>query len=257
MRLLAIFLFSGLLYSCQSVKQEMRRAIASDTSYSEDLFWGPIDSIVRKTDTTTIYNSRMDTVITEVGIFSYLCHDYRITASLPDSVYYPVKMAIHYKALDNHTRAKKYHKIVLDYYQRHWPTSTHGYMWSDLGAVYAHKVNTSILISYSLEELGLLDESIVVLKPYLANYETWGTKIHQRFIEQCIKKYGIEHVRKEVSTCPSTLKLQKGNATTLDKWMVTVYGADIRLTKTWLGDRFTVQQADSLLKLMDFYKVLK
>lgn len=256
MRLVVPLLLSALC-ACQSVKHEMRTAIAADTAYGEDLYWGPIDSVVRKTDTITIYNSRMDTVITEVGIFSYLCHDYRITASLPDSVYHPVKMAIYYKALGNHTRAKKYHKIVLDYYHNHWPTSTHGYMWSDLGAVYAHKVNTSILISYSLEELGFLDESIVVLKPYLANYETWGTKIHQRFIEQCIKKYGIEQVRKEVSTCPNTLKLQKGTATTLDKWMVTVYGADIRLTKTWLGDRFTPHQADSLLRLMDFYELLR
>lgn len=245
-----------LLYSCQSVRQELSNETAKDVVDLEHLYWGPLDSIVSNGDTRTIYNSRMDTVLTEKGIFTYLRHDYRVSSSIPDSVYYPVKKADYHSNLGNCRRTKKFHRIVVDYYQKHWPRSTKGYKWSDLNAIYSHKVNTSILISYSLDQLGLLDESIEVLKPYLANCETAGTKIHYRFLEQCIKKYGRENVKREVEQCGSTIEQKTHNSPGLDNWVVSLYGADIGINKTWSANRITTSQADSILQQMDFYTLI-
>ena len=254
-----IIIITLFLASCSTsgIQKELQLEIDNDTLSREALYWGAIDSVVYKKDSIIIYNSRMDTVIMASGIFSYLKFDHLVYSATSRLVYHSVKKAEFYSSIGDSNKAKKFHQIVVEHYKNDWKSSTVGETWSDLGTVFSHKVNTSILISYSLENLGYLDEAIDVLSPFLANSETFGTKIHYRFIDLCIKKHGIDAVKQEIKNSPTTVFLREQNAPESDDWRILIFGAEIGVGKLYKQEKLTQDQALDALKKTDIYKLIE
>jgi hypothetical protein len=101
--------------------------------------------------------------------------------------------------------------------------------------------------------LGLIDDAIDCVSPYLANFETNGTKIHLRFIELCIKKYGIDTVKREIEKCASTLVLKEQSLPVADDWRLVIFGAEIGVGKHYRQDSMTQNQAFETLKKTDIF----
>ncbi len=211
------------------------------------------DSVIRTADTLKIVNSKLDTTIIETGIFTFLQYDYPLTT--PNKLIDLSKTA---NQLDNQgqkAEADKFYQSIVDFYLNERPE--HLKRFSDMNGYLQYEVNSAILCSQAYERLGEKENAIKTLQPFLANVEAWNSKIHERYIQLCIDKFGIDKVRAELNNCGNTIKLKKQDAPEKDDWVVNVFGADIGVGKAWETENISNSKADSLVRQMDFYKLIQ
>ena len=211
------------------------------------------DTVIRIPDTLKIVNSKLDTTIIETGIFTFLQFDYPLTT--PHKLIYLSKTAIQFDKLGQKEKAEEFYKNIVDFYINERPQQLKGF--SDMNGYLQYEVNSAILCSYAYEKLDDKENSIKTLQPFLANVEAWNSKIHERYIQLCIAKFGIDEVSEELDNCGKTIKLKKQDAPEKDDWVVNVFGADIGVGKAWETANISASRADSLVRQLDFYKLIQ
>lgn len=231
------------------------RTINSDLDEYDKLetLYHNCDTVIRKIDTVIIVNSKLDTTVTETGIFTYLQYDYPLTT--PHKLINHCKSAIQFDKRGEKEKANELFKIVIAFYHNERPVQLKSY--SDMNGYLQYEVNSAILCSYAYERLGDKKNAITTLQPFLANTEAWNSKIHERFIRLCIGKYGIDKVKAELNSCANTVKFKKQDAPENNDWVVNVFGADIGIGNTFETKQMTIVKADSIVRQMDFYKLAK
>lgn len=210
------------------------------------------DTVVRINDTLKIINSKRDTIIVETGIFTFLQYDYPLTT--PHKLINLAKTAIQFDNQFQIEEAKNIYEDMIDFYINERPENLKKF--SCMNGYFQYEVNSGILCSYAYEKLGDLDNSIKVLQPLLANSEAWHSKIHERYIQLCIEKFGIEKVRVELENCGKTVQFKRQNGIK-DDWVVNVFGAEIGIGQAWHYEHISPSEADSLVRQMLFYKLIQ
>ncbi|WP_133159343.1 hypothetical protein [Solitalea longa] len=248
---IAIILTIG-LFSCNHGKTEDTSTNSKSDNFDFlETLYHQCDTIIESADTLMIVNSKLDTTIIETGIFTFLQHDYPLTT--PHNLIDLSKTAIQYDKLGQKEKAGKFYKNIVDFYLNERPKQLKGF--SDMNRYLQYEVNSAILCSYAYEKLKDKENAIMILQPFLANVEAWNSKIHDRYIELCIGKFGIDKVRTELNSCGKTVQLKKQNAPEMEDWVVNVFGADIGVGNSFNSEVISSPRADSLIKEMDFYKL--
>jgi hypothetical protein len=209
------------------------------------------DTVIRVADTLEIINTKLDTTIIETGIFTFLQYDYPLTT--PHQLIDLSKTAMQFDKQGQNKKAKLFFTNIVDFYLNDRPEQLKNF--SDMNGYLQYEINSAILCSFAYERLGDKEDALKTLQPFLANSETLGSKIHERYIQLCIGNFGIEKVRAELNSCGKTIKLKKQNAPEKDDWVVSIFGADIGVGKAWETDQIAIAQADSIIREMDFYKL--
>ena len=164
----------------------------------EDLYYGKAVSLVRKVDTTLLINYRFDTASMETGIFTYFSYDY---PGYKTPICEALREAVCHEKDGQIEEARKWHLQILNTIPK----------WKEGLSIYSCRngylydcANSTIIFSRAYEGVGEIDSAISIVKPYLANGETYSTKIRERFFELCIMKYGIEDVKNELENATNT-----------------------------------------------------
>lgn len=247
--LIMVMSIAGMI-SCTSKPAEKKAMPEDRYDLLADLYYS-CDTVIRTQDTVKIVHLKFDTTIVETGIFTYLQYDFPLTTSKKLIGF--ARSAREAEQKDEQEKAKEHYKAIIDYYHVDRTYDVKGF--SDMNGLLQYEVNTAILCSYAYEKLGEPEKAVEVLKPMLANVEARNSKIHQRFLELCIANYGKNNVKEALENCYQTVHFKKKDAPELDSWVVTVFGADLGVDERWKN--VTREQADSLLKEMDFYKALQ
>ena len=111
-------------------------------------------------------------------------------------------------------------------------------------------------MSYAFERLGRLPEAIQVLAPFLANAETYNSKIHLRFIELYVRHYGRAATKKVLDECGRTVNRLADAPPEADRWRVSVFGGQIEVA-SFNKKTLTSAEAQQLVWEQDFYKLVK
>lgn len=213
------------------------------------------DSLLSKDDTLIIMNSKYDTTIIETGIISYLF--YRYPDHVPFELATYVKNAMAYESGSQILEANSCYLSVVDYYRNEHKRNlqkfscTNGYL--------AYNVNSGILYSYAFEKLGDIDNALEVLMPYMANIETRSSKIKQRYIELCLKKYGRDKVITALDSASTTICISHVSPLLSGvhaQWAFLLFNADIGFME--FDDRdleLTDQELLVHLDLNDYYAI--
>ncbi|MEZ5014949.1 MAG: hypothetical protein R2794_11720 [Chitinophagales bacterium] len=211
------------------------------------------DTVIRSTDTLIIINTKLDTTIIETGIFAYLQYDYPLTT--PPGLIDYAKTAIQYEDQGNMEKAENCYKKIIDFYTNERPQQFD--LYSDLNDYLQYAVNAAILCSFAYEKLGDNERAIKILQPLLANVEARQSKIQERYIQLCIHAYGMDKVRMELDHCGKTIQFKKQDAPEYDDWVVQIFGADIGLGNVWEMECVSPSTADSLVRGLEFYKMIQ
>ncbi len=252
-QIIVIILTIGLL-SCNQKKAEYTTLCENlnDCDLLETLYHR-CDSVIWLTDTLKILNSKLDTTIVETGIFTFLQYDYPLTT--PHKLICLSKKAVQCENQRQIKNAEDLFIDIIDFYLNERPEQLENF--SDLNEYLQYEVNSAILCSYAYEKLEEKEKSLRVLQPYLANVEARNSKIHKRYILLCIDKYGIEKVKAELNNCGKTIKLKQTNAPEKDDWVVNLFGAEVGIGKSWETDQISSTSADSIVRQLDFYKLVE
>lgn len=250
-QIITIILTIG-LFSCNQGKRGEVSTNKNLDNYDllETLYY-QCDTVIRIADTLKIINSKLDTTIIETGIFTFLQYDYPLTT--PHKLIDLSKTAIQLDNQGQKEKAEDFYKDIVDFYINERPQQLKGF--SDMNGYLQYEVNSAILCSYAYEKLGDKENSLKTLQPFLANVEAWNSKIHERYIQLCIDKFGIDKVRTELNNCGKTIKLKEQDAPEMEDWVVNVFGADIGVGNSFNNEAISSSMADSLIKEMDFYKL--
>lgn len=242
------------LFSCNqgNMKDLSSNSILNNYDSLEVLYYQS-DTIIRRKDTLIIVNSRFDTTVMEIGIFTYLQFDYPLTTS--KKLIYFTKSAIQFDKLGQKEKAIEFYKKTIDFYFKRRPEELEGF--SCMNQYMQYEVNSAILCSYAYEKLEDKENAIKILQPYLANGEALTSKIHVRYIELCIDKFGMNKVKAELKNCVTTLSFKKQDSPVIEDWVVNVFGANIGVRHTFNKEQMSISQADSVIKEMDFYKLIR
>jgi hypothetical protein len=240
------------LFSCNQGKNG---DVSTNTSLDNydllETLYHQCDTVIETSDTLKIVNFKLDTTIVETGIFTFLQYDYPLTT--PNKLIDLSKTAVQFDNQGQKEKAEEFYKDMVDFYINERPKQLKEF--SDMNGYLQYEVNSAILCSYAYEKLGDKENSLKTLQPFLANVEAWNSKIHERYIQLCIGKFGINKVRAELNNCGRTIKLKKQDAPEKDDWVVNVFGADIGVGKAWETDNISASKADSLVRQLDFYKM--
>ena len=248
------------LFSCSQRKSQViqktvdiQKTINIDNDDFLETLYHRCDTVIETKDTLKIINSKFDTIIIETGIFTFLQYDYPLTT--PHTLVNQCKMAVQFESKGQHETAIINFNNMVYFYLNDRPEQLKGF--SDMNGYLQYEVNSAILCSYAYEKIGDNESALKILQPFLANVEAWDSKIHERYIQLCIDKYGIDKVRTELNNCGKTIILKKQESPEKDDWVVNVFGADIGVGKAWLTDQISIAQADSLVRQMDFYILIQ
>lgn len=253
MRKTIILIFIIGLFSCsQENKEDISTNKILDNYDSLEVLYYQSDTIIRKIDTLIIVNSIFDTTIIETGIFTFLQFDYPLTT--PKKIIDFTKSAIQFDKLGQKEKVIELNKKIIDFYLKKRPEELDGF--SCMNQYMQYEVNSAILCSYAYEKLEDKENAIKILQPYLANGEALSSKIHVRYIQLCVDKFGMNKVKVELKNCGNTLTFKKQDSPVIDDWVVNVFGADIGVGHTFDIDQMSTSQADSLIREMDFYKLI-
>jgi hypothetical protein len=250
-QIITIILTIG-FFSCNQGKMEnvSKNKNLDNYEFLETLYH-QCDTVIGIADTLKIINTKLDTTIIETGIFTFLQYDYPLTT--PHKLIDLYKTAIQFDKQGQNKKAEFFFTKIVDFYLNDRPEQLKNY--SDMNGYLQYEVNSAILCSFAYERLGDKEDAIKTLQPFLANTEAWNSKIHERYIQLCVGKFGIDKVRAELNNCSKTIKLKKQNAPEEDGWVVSIFGADIGVGKVWETDQIAIAQADSIIREMDFYKL--
>ena len=139
------------------------------------------DTLIRYNDTVKIINTRLDTIVIETGIFTYLQYDFPLT--IPYRLIVLSRKAISLKKQGKEAEASVFFKKVIDFYQYERP---HYFKYiSDMKEYSQFEINTAILCSYAYENLQDHEAAIKILEPLLANTEARNSRIQERYIQLC------------------------------------------------------------------------
>ena len=250
-QIITIILTVG-LFSCN---QEKKGDVSTNTSFDNydllETLYHQCDTVIETADTLKIINSKLDTTIIETGIFTFLQYDYPLTT--PHELITLSKTAIQCDMQKQKEKAETFFRKIVDFYLNERPEQLKKH--SDMNGYLQYEVNSSILCSYAYEKLGDTVNAIKTLQPFLANVEAWNSKIHNRYIQLCIDKFGIDKVRTELNNCGKTIKLKEQDAPEMEDWVVNVFGADIGVGNSFNNEAISSSMADSLINEMDFYKL--
>lgn len=254
LRQITIIAFAIVLFSCnQEKKGETSASKSPDNDSLFEILYRQCDTVIRVADTLKVVNSKLDTTIVETGIFTFLQYDYPLTT--PHKLISLSKAAIQFDDQGQKEKAKGFYEDVVDFYINERPQQLKEF--SDMNGYLQYEVNSAILCSHAYEKLGDNENSLKALRPFLANVEAWNSRIHERYIRLCIDKFGISKVRAELSNCGKTVQLKRQGAPEKDDWVVNVFGADIGVGKAWEAEQLSPSKADSLVRQMDFYRLIQ
>ena len=243
-----------MISSCTNLESEhdsrTENLIPADQDFDvEDLFYHYVDTVIRYPNEVIIKSTKLDTIIREEGIFTFLKYDFVLNT--PDELVECLRRAINFEKASNKRSSKLEYLKIIDIYDR---LSKEKYL-GDTNGYLEYKINTSIICSNAYEKLGELDKSIAVLEPYMANSEVYGSKILERFIKLCIKKYGIEQVKQELDGCGRTVKYLE-RPSSYDNWIVEVFGAEIGIHHGIGKDSISTKEASRIVKRMPIYSLI-
>lgn len=240
-----------------SCKQETTKNISINKNidyYDQlEILYHQCDTVIETTDTIKVVNSKLDTTIAETGVFTYLQYDYPLTT--PQELINLSKAAIKYSKQGQKEKATALFKNIVDFYLKERPKQLKGF--SDMNCYLQYEVNSAILCSYAYESLGDKENAIKTLQPFLANVEAWNSKIHVRYIQLCVDKYGIDKVKEELKNCGKSIKLKKQDSPEIDDWVISVFGAEVGVGKTCETNQISATQADNIVRQLDFYKLIQ
>lgn len=209
--------------------------------------YGYIDTVCRHGDTMILESRTFDTIIVETGIFSYLQYDY--ANFLPDRLIGIARTAVAIDRVAGPKAAGRAYRKVIDFdksYTEHF---------SDGGLHKNYIVGEAILRSYAHERLGSPDSAIYALRPHQAYIEAYHTRITDRYISLCIKRYGREQTQAELRR-----GLQHIHRIDMDPkyepWAISVFGAQLPIRGAEVSLSPSVQRADSTLRTESWYALL-
>jgi hypothetical protein len=252
-KILIIILTIGFFSCNQSTQRDVSQVQNLENSDQLEILYHQCDSIIKVEDTIEIFNSKLDTTIVETGIFSFLQYDYPL--STPNKLIELSKKAVQFERQGEKEKAEKFYTFVIDFYNIVRPQQLKRY--TCMNGYLQYEVNSAILCSYAYEKLDDLDNSLKTLQPFLANVEAWNSKIHERYIQLCIDKFGMDKVRVELNNCGRTVHLKNQDEPEKEDWVVVVFGANIGVDMDCENEKISSAQADSIVRQMDFYKLIK
>ena len=213
--------------------------------------YGDDVTVTSKEDTVIIVNKRLDTTIITTGILTWLRYDYPVVSN-PVLVYY-AEHAQELEKLGRMDSARIFYRLTVDYHIH--KRAQDEARFSDGNDYLTSGAHSAILYSYAYEKLGNIDQSIAVLTRFLANYATSSSRIQERYIRQCIIKYGKATVLKAIESSAASIHYKKDGLPGNCYWVVNILGADMGVAGEFDdGHVVTVQQADQLIRKSDFYK---
>lgn len=231
------FIICPLLTGCRPDKSSIKPETKYITGYqdtAELLFRKSyIDSIVRTTDEVFLYNSFLDTIIHEKGIFTYLHINYPLYTN--EELVSDLKKAIELEEQGQYSESKSMYQAVVLRYDELINSVYRG----DSNGYWCTMINSSLICSFAYEKLERFDKALNVLRPHIANPETYGSKIIQRFFELCVSKYGRDRVEKELLKAPRTLAYI--DSTYYKFWSVEIFDAHLDLN---IYDKLTPSLSD-------------
>jgi hypothetical protein len=255
-KLLASLLF--LTAACAKQQSQLQTAALTPPYTDEEIIdlYHKADTIIRRNDSLLIVNTRRDTVIIETGIFPYLQYDYPLNT--PYAPLALTRQAMTAEKNGNQAEAARYYQTVADYFQYQWLTRKDGFEnggFSDMNDLLAHNVNVRLLASNAYEKLGKLPEAAAVLSQYMANVEAEDSKIQQRYVELCIKRYGKAATRRALDTSGRTIRHAADEAPEKDYWCITLFGAPMSVVD-FNTDTLTTQAVQQLVWQQPYYKLV-
>ena len=250
LKLILIVVTIGCINNEKQIKENKNRLNLENSMDSlEALYYGFVDTVIDYPDERYIVNSTLDTVIYQPGIFTFLNYDY--VFFVPEILIVYLKEAVSFENESKFSLAEENYEQIIKTYEEIKKVSN----WSDTNSYLNSMINSSIICSYAHEKLSNLSMAIEVLKPYLANSEVYGSKIQERFIKLCIKKYGMELVKEELDSCGSTIAFIK-TPISYDNWVVSVFDAKIGINSGLHVDTITIEEASRKIRRMDIYRLV-
>lgn len=180
------------------------------------------DSMVNRNDSVFLYNSKLDTVVTETGIFTQLRYDYLMIA--PWDPYFYTKEAIQLEDVGEVLKAKSLFQKVIKYHQIEMPRTE----YSCANDYHTANIHSAMLASYAYEKIGKPDSAIIVLKPWLANYDASDTGIQERYVQLLINQASLQVVRDSFMNAAHSLKKHIITANPRNiMWTLSIFDAPI------------------------------
>ncbi len=255
-------LLGGLLtcvMACASERSKWQTAWLTAPYTDEEIIelYHQADTVISRNDSVLIVNTRRDTVIVETGIFTYLQYGYPLAT--PYALIALTRQAEAAERAADQAEAVRCYQAVVNYFNYQWLVRKSGFEhggFSDLNDLLAHNVNVRILVSNAYEKLGRLSEALAVLAPYLANVEAEGSKIQQRYVELCVKRYGKAATRQALDRSGQTVyKAAYPDVPEQDYWCVMVFGAPLSVAD-FNTETLTAPAAQQLVYQQPYYALV-
>lgn len=251
LKLSKIVLLLLFITSCGQDKEQQNKyqdkfELTNEYDTLQALYYGFVDTLIRYPNEVYIVNSKFDSVIYEYGIFTFLKYDFEL--STPKELISEIRQARSFEEKGKTQLAQEKYLQIIGRFKIFENEEYKG----DMNGYLEFKINSSILYSYAFEKLNNLDKSIEILTPFLANSEVFGTKIQERFISLCIKKYGIKSVKEEIDKSSSTIR-KIHSPISYDIWVVNIFDAKIGIDNGINTDSVTINEAVKIIEKMNFY----
>ena len=223
---------------------------------SYDTLYFLCDSIKTKGETRKIYNSFYDTIVIEKGIFSYLTYNYE--QSYCENAIALTRSALLYEKDGQTKKAKEnYYQIIFKYLLEQ-SSDKERIDFSDCDVAAQYAMNSALLCSNAYYKVGKLDKAIEVLAPVISCHINYLCRIHYKFIQLYIIKYGKKKVAQELYNCVNTAHFKEEN-TCDDGWLITIFGSNMSLNSDKLSKdaNLTPNKVTELLKTEEFSSLIK
>ncbi len=248
-----IVILTATIFSCNHDKTRSDITTKGFDRYDLlEVLYHQCDTVIRVNDTVIITNTKLDTTVIETGIFAYLQYDYPLTT--PRELIDFSKKAERLEKSGLKVGLEPIYKKVIDFYLEERPEQLKHY--TDMNSYLQYEVNSAILCSYAYQRIGDNENALKVIQPFLANTEASSCNILKRYIELCIEEFGIVKVRSELNNSGKTIHLKKECSPEEDDWVVTIFGAEVGIGKSWETKNITIEQANNIISEMNFSELV-
>lgn len=233
-------------------KKAPEAILINDRSNTDENLYLTCGKLVRTYDTMWVYNSTLDTVVIDTGIFSKLLYDYPLWVDA--SVLKLTREALELEKNHEPEKAQELYRKIIENYRGNFPPPLPE---SDMVSYHRFLGNSAMLYSYAFEKRSNLDEAIRALKRYMVEMDLKQIRIRERYIELLIKKLGKDSVQYELENCSKTVYCKKYEFTDYCVWTVKVFGADVYIASPLEYKEMNPETASLILRQQDFYKLTK
>lgn len=223
---------------------------------SYDTLYYQCDSIITIDETRKIYNSFYDTIVIESGIFSFLTYNYE-QGYCQDAIAL-TRTALEYETIGQTKKAKEKYQQIIEHYIAEQTSDTERIDFSDCDLFTEYKINSALLCSNAYYKIGDIDKAIEILSPAISYNQNSFCRIHFKYIQLCIIKYGKKKVAQEINNCAKTILYKKENSCN-NGWIITIFGTDMSLNgdKLYKDSNLTPNKVTELLKHEEFSRLIQ